>query len=156
MKILKFFAIIILVLVGAYYSLTYISEIILIQNEIATKYSSSEEIDYQITFENMNYNDSDYWIFEMKFDTHNRELDEIISEDGIKVYFVDTIISNDYIVFEKNGSGHHISYNLSIMKDDINILEKDISVVTIVFDFDNDEVIEFFWNVKNYEWVSKK
>lgn len=126
------------------------------QNEIATKYSSSEEIDYQITFENINYNDSDYWIFEMKFDTHTRDLDEIISKDGIKVYFVDTIISNDYIVFEKNGSGHHISYSLSIMKDDINILEKDISVVTIVFDFDNDEVIEFFWNVENYEWVSKK
>jgi hypothetical protein len=154
MKLIKFVAILILVLAGAYYSLIYIKDNVLVENEIATKYSSGEAIDYQITFENMISNDSYYWIFEMKFDTHTLDLVDIISIEDIEVYFSDKIISPEYTILQKNGSGHHISYSLKILKDDINIEEVDISSITIKFHFNNEDEKEFLWNLDNYEWSS--
>jgi hypothetical protein len=156
MKLIKFSTVIVITLFGAYYSLNYIKDNILLENEIATKYSSGEAIDYQITFENMILNYEDYWIFEMKFDTHTLELENIIFIEDIEVYFSDKIISSDYTLLLRNGTGHHISYSLKIRKEDIDVSETDISSIKIKFNFDNEEVKEFLWNLVNYEWGQKE
>jgi hypothetical protein len=90
----------------------------------------------------------------MKFDTHTLDLEDIISIEDIEVYFSDKIISPEYTILQKNGSGHHISYSLKILKDDINIEEVDISSITIKFHFNNEDEKEFLWNLDNYEWSS--
>ncbi|QMS85258.1 hypothetical protein [Candidatus Xianfuyuplasma coldseepsis] len=152
MKLIKFSTVIVITLFGAYYSLNYIKDNVLLENETATKYSSGEAIDYQITFENMILNDEDYWIFEMKFDTHTLELEDLVFIEDIEVYFSDKLISNKHTILQKNGTGHHISYSLKIRKEDIDVQETDIASITIKFDFENEEAKEFLWNLNNYDW----
>jgi len=155
MKLLKSLSVLVVVFGGIYFALTYIKDNISVQDEKAVKYSSTEEIDYQVTFENMNVNNDQYWEFEVKFDTHTIELDELVKKEDINVFFDDEKILDEFIVLEKKGSGHHISYTLSILKENISKSEQSISEVTIKFNFENQEMVELIWSVKNYDWITE-
>ena len=155
MKLLKSLSVLVVVFGGIYFGLTYIKDNLSVQDEKAVKYSSTEEIDYQVTFENMNDNNDQYWEFEVKFDTHTIELDELVKREDINVFFDDEKILDEFLVLEKNGSGHHISYTLSILKENISKSEQSISEVTIKFNFENQEMVELIWSVKNYDWITE-
>ncbi len=155
MKLLKSLSVVVVVFGGIYFTLTYIKDNISVQDEKAVKYSSTEVIDYQVTFENMNENNDQYWEFEVKFDTHTIELDELIKRGDINVFFDGEKILDEFLMLEKNGSGHHISYTLSILKENINKSEQSISEIIIEFDFENQEVVELTWSIENYDWISE-
>ena len=151
MKIISLTLVVLSLLIGLYFSLINLSNVLSPIDDKSTKYASTQTVDYQVTFTNMETYNDDYIELNMKLDTHTIDLDESIKKENINISINNITVDAENIILDLSGSGHHISYLLRIKLSDLSLKLNDINELGVQFNF-ADTTKEIIWNLDGYEW----
>lgn len=119
-----------------------------IDEEKLTKYDSQNGIEMSVMLQKIN-DDNDEIVFRVLINNHGIDLEKIPYEKIARLITNEGKIIDKGFVWESNGSGHHISGNLKLPKnDDVNgSINKDLDYLELEFtDLGNADKLSFKWD----------
>lgn len=118
-----------------------------------TKTNEEGAVSVAITFLNPVENNNDYWVFEMAINTHSVNLDQY-DFHKLTSLSIDDKTFHDEFVFEKEGIGHHITYNIKVPKiiDGNKIITKESkNLILYLKDIDGIPLRTYEWDLTQYK-----
>ncbi|PAB58604.1 hypothetical protein [Anaeromicrobium sediminis] len=128
-------------------------------NEEFIRVDSQGSVDVAAYFHNLSEDNEEYLIFELMFNTHSVELDNIDFADLSNVKNNNGFTVDEGIIWEKeNGSGHHISGYLKVPKKykEKNMVDESTSSIELeIKGLDEIQSRKFIWDEEALQSLSK-